>query len=194
MSTSPGHHGATRGSSTWVFRSWGSATGCNWRARPSGGSVRPNPAREYGRAECRILDPDEPLFHAVPSHTTVWMSHGDQVHDAGDAFIPLAATATCPVAAVRHRERPVYGLQFHPEVAHTPYGTLILGNFLDRICESPAQLDDGGVHRALGRRDQAPGRAERSGRLRALGRRRFGRCRRAAGPGAGAAGGLRVRR
>jgi GMP synthase (glutamine-hydrolysing) len=65
------------------------------------------------------------------------MSHGDQVHDAGDAFLPLAATATCPLAAVRHHGRPVYGLQFHPEVAHTPYGTLILGNFLDRICGSP---------------------------------------------------------
>jgi GMP synthase (glutamine-hydrolysing) len=64
------------------------------------------------------------------------MSHGDQVHDAGDAFEPLAATSTCPVAAVKHRSRPVYGLQFHPEVAHTPYGALMLGNFLDRVCGS----------------------------------------------------------
>jgi GMP synthase (glutamine-hydrolysing) len=102
-----------------------------------GGTVQPCPAREYGRAECRILDQGEPLFHAVPADTIVWMSHGDQVQDAGGNFIPLAATATCPVAAVRHRSRPVYGLQFHPEVAHTPYGTLILGNFLDRICKSP---------------------------------------------------------
>src|SRR4051812_9259091 len=102
-----------------------------------GGKVRPNPTREYGRAECRILDANEPLFHSVPTATTVWMSHGDQVHDAGEAFLPLATTATCPVAAVRHQSRPVYGLQFHPEVAHTPYGTLILGNFLDRICRSP---------------------------------------------------------
>jgi GMP synthase (glutamine-hydrolysing) len=102
-----------------------------------GGTVRPHPAREYGRAECRILDPAEPLFQAVPAQTNVWMSHGDQVRDPGERFVPLAATSTCPVAAVRHRDRPVYGLQFHPEVAHTPYGTLILGNFLDRICQSP---------------------------------------------------------
>ena len=102
-----------------------------------GGTVRPSPAREYGRAECRVLDPHGDLFHGVPEATTVWMSHGDQVHDAGSAFVPLAATATCPVAAVRHRERPVFGLQFHPEVAHTPYGALILGNFLDRVCQSP---------------------------------------------------------
>jgi GMP synthase (glutamine-hydrolysing) len=102
-----------------------------------GGTVQPAPAREYGRAECRILDAGEPLFHDVPHTTIVWMSHGDQVQDAGEEFVPLAATATCPVAAARHRERAVYGLQFHPEVGHTPYGTLILGNFLDRICHSP---------------------------------------------------------
>jgi GMP synthase (glutamine-hydrolysing) len=102
-----------------------------------GGMVRPSPAREYGRAECRVLDLSEPLFQDVPHETTVWMSHGDQVQDAGAVFVPLAATSTCPVAAVKHRDRPVYGLQFHPEVAHTPYGTLMLGNFLDRICNNP---------------------------------------------------------
>ena len=69
-----------------------------------GGQVEPSPAREFGRAECRVIDPAEPLFHGVPETTTVWMSHGDQVHDAGADFVPLAATATCPVAAVRHRE------------------------------------------------------------------------------------------
>ncbi len=102
-----------------------------------GGSVKPSLDREFGRAECHVIAPDDPLFHDVPEQMTVWMSHGDQVKDPGGAFLPLAATATCPVAAVRHRERPVYGLQFHPEVGHTPYGTLILGNFLDRVCKSP---------------------------------------------------------
>ena len=65
------------------------------------------------------------------------MSHGDQIQDAGGDFRPLAATATCPIAAARHRELPIYGLQFHPEVSHTPYGSLILGNFIDRICRNP---------------------------------------------------------
>ena len=102
-----------------------------------GGRVEASPAREYGRAECQVVDGVNDLFHDVPHHTTVWMSHGDQVHDAGPDFVPLAVTSTCPVAAVRHRSRPVYGLQFHPEVGHTPYGTLILGNFLDRICGNP---------------------------------------------------------
>ena len=102
-----------------------------------GGTVVPSSDREFGRAECRVVAKGEPLFHDVPETTTVWMSHGDQVRDPGGAFVPLATTSTCLVAAVRHRDRPVYGLQFHPEVAHTPYGALILGNFLDRVCGSP---------------------------------------------------------
>src|SRR5262249_39801610 len=65
------------------------------------------------------------------------MSHGDQVKAAGGDFVSLAETPTCPIAAVRHRTRPVYGLQFHPEGAHTAYGALVLGNFLDRVCGSP---------------------------------------------------------
>ena len=102
-----------------------------------GATVRPHPSREFGRADCRVLDAGGDLFEGVPKSSVVWMSHGDQVHDAGADFIPLAETASCPVAAVRHRDRPVYGLQFHPEVAHTAYGATILGNFLDRICRSP---------------------------------------------------------
>ncbi len=102
-----------------------------------GGKVEPSPAREFGRAECKVIDPADPLFHGVPESSIVWMSHGDQVRAPGDLFVPVAATATCPVAAVRHRTLPVYGLQFHPEVAHTPYGALVLGNFLDRVCHSP---------------------------------------------------------
>ena len=65
------------------------------------------------------------------------MSHGDQIDNAGSEFVPLAVTPSCPIAAVRHRSLPIFGLQFHPEVSHTPYGSLILGNFLDRICVNP---------------------------------------------------------
>ncbi|MFO0954511.1 MAG: glutamine-hydrolyzing GMP synthase [Isosphaeraceae bacterium] len=101
------------------------------------GSVKPHTTREFGRAECRVLSDADELFHDVPKATTVWMSHGDQVHEPGPDFVPLAVTDTCPVAAVRHRSRPFYGLQFHPEVSHTPYGTMILGNFLDRVCGNP---------------------------------------------------------
>jgi GMP synthase (glutamine-hydrolysing) len=98
-----------------------------------GGEVRPATSREFGRAHCRVEAADS-LFAGVPEETTVWMSHGDQVQSVNGDFIPLAATDTCPVAAVRHRDRPVFGLQFHPEVSHTPYGSRILRNFLYGPC------------------------------------------------------------
>jgi len=98
-----------------------------------GGRVASAPAREYGRAVCRVLQADD-LFHGVPAEIQVWMSHGDQVAEVSEDFRPLASTPTCPVAAVKHRRLPVYGLQFHPEVTHTPQGGAILGNFLTRVC------------------------------------------------------------
>jgi GMP synthase (glutamine-hydrolysing) len=98
-----------------------------------GGKVEHVSAREYGRARCRIVAPD-PLWEGIPAETQVWMSHGDQVTEVSDEFLPLAATETCRFAAVRHRRLPVYGLQFHPEVTHTPEGLKILGNFLTAVC------------------------------------------------------------
>jgi GMP synthase (glutamine-hydrolysing) len=62
------------------------------------------------------------------------MSHGDQVQSVSDDFVPLATTPTCGVAAVKHKSRPVYGIQFHPEVSHTPHGSQILANFLRDAC------------------------------------------------------------
>jgi GMP synthase (glutamine-hydrolysing) len=98
-----------------------------------GGEVKPAPSREFGRAHCHVTGADG-LFQGVPQETVVWMSHGDQVQTLGDDWLPLAATETCPVAAVRHRSRPIFGLQFHPEVGHTPYGSRILRNFLYEVC------------------------------------------------------------
>ncbi len=97
-----------------------------------GGTVQPAAHREYGRAGLRVTDPGR-LFAGYPAESDVWMSHGDQVDAAGD-FVALAETDTCPVAAVRHATRPVYGLQFHPEVSHTPHGGLVLANFLRDVC------------------------------------------------------------
>jgi GMP synthase (glutamine-hydrolysing) len=99
-----------------------------------GGKVGGAEAREFGRATLHVAEANT-IFRGYPAESTVWMSHGDQVQtvDGGD-FIPLAATETCPVAAVKHRTRPVFGLQFHPEVSHTPHGGLILRNFLRDAC------------------------------------------------------------
>ncbi len=98
-----------------------------------GGEVKPSASREFGRAHCRVTESDG-LFAGVPEETVVWMSHGDQVQTVGGDWLSLATTDTCPIAAVRHRSRPVYGLQFHPEVAHTPHGSRILRNFLYDVC------------------------------------------------------------
>jgi GMP synthase (glutamine-hydrolysing) len=89
--------------------------------------------REYGRATLTVSDANT-LFRAYPRESTVWMSHGDQVQAVSDDFVPLAATPTCSVAAVKHKTRPVYGIQFHPEVSHTPHGSQILANFLRDAC------------------------------------------------------------
>jgi GMP synthase (glutamine-hydrolysing) len=98
-----------------------------------GGEVKPAPSREFGRAHCRVTEANG-LFQGVPEETVVWMSHGDQVQSVSGDWLSLAATDTCPIAAVRHRSRPVFGLQFHPEVSHTPYGSRILRNFLYDAC------------------------------------------------------------
>ena len=100
-----------------------------------GGQVKPAKAREYGRAKLHIASPD-PLTHGLPQDTTVWMSHGDQVHDLPKEFISLATTPTCPYAAAKHSARPFYGVQFHPEVTHTPRGEQVFHNFLYEICKA----------------------------------------------------------
>jgi GMP synthase (glutamine-hydrolysing) len=98
-----------------------------------GAEVKNAKAREYGRAQLKLHDKSD-LLAGVPQHTTVWMSHGDQVQSLTGDFEPLAATPTCDIAAVKHKKHAFYGVQFHPEVTHTPHGADILSNFLFNIC------------------------------------------------------------
>jgi GMP synthase (glutamine-hydrolysing) len=98
-----------------------------------GAKVRNAQAREYGGVRLSIHDAAD-LLRGVPANTTAWMSHGDQVQHLPDEFVSLAATGTCPYAAVRHKDKPFFGVQFHPEVTHTPHGSNILTNFLFNIC------------------------------------------------------------
>ena len=104
-----------------------------------GGKVDSHPVREYGRATCRISGTDDVLFDDFPMESEVWMSHGDQVQQVSDDFVALARTDSCPVAAVKHQKLPVYGLQFHPEVTHTPAGATLLRNFLYKVCQCTGQ-------------------------------------------------------
>ncbi len=98
-----------------------------------GGEVKNAKAREFGRARCEVVTPDD-LFEGLNDSFDVWMSHGDQITNVTGDFVTLARTATCPVAAMRHQDRPIFGLQFHPEVSHTPRGTQILRNFVEHVC------------------------------------------------------------
>jgi GMP synthase (glutamine-hydrolysing) len=94
-----------------------------------GGRVAKAPAREYGPAVVEVDKPDR-LFKGCARQLDVWMSHWDQVELPPEAFEVLAHTANCPVAAVRHREREIYAVQFHPEVVHTRDGLAVFRNFL----------------------------------------------------------------
>jgi GMP synthase (glutamine-hydrolysing) len=108
---------------------YGMQLGCNIL----GAKVVPAKNREFGRTNLSISDKTD-LLADLPDSTIVWASHGDQIEDADNNFIKLASTKTCPFAAVRHKKRKFFGVQFHPEVSHTPKGQVILKNFLHDIC------------------------------------------------------------
>jgi GMP synthase (glutamine-hydrolysing) len=99
-----------------------------------GGQVDASSKREYGRAELTIIAPEVPLLKGLPlPQITVWMSHGDRVTHLPPSFSALAVTGSA-VAAMGNPEADIYGLQFHPEVQHTPQGAEILRNFVVDIC------------------------------------------------------------
>ncbi len=98
-----------------------------------GSKVVPSANREYGRTDLTVQEPEK-LFRGVPRDTQVWMSHGDKVEANPRDFSILASSRNCAYAAVRHKKHPFYGVQFHPEVHHTPCGVQVLRNFLYAIC------------------------------------------------------------
>ena len=98
-----------------------------------GSQVTSGVSGEFGRTVCQF-NVENGLFAGLPEESVVWMSHGDQVSGLSEQFLSLASTETCPCAAVKHRDRELYGLQFHPEVTHTEYGGQLLSNFVRTIC------------------------------------------------------------
>jgi GMP synthase (glutamine-hydrolysing) len=99
-----------------------------------GGRVAAAQRREYGPALLQVKDPDCPLFAELPLALQVWMSHGDRIEAMPRGFAVVAQTENSPIAALAHHGRRLYGLQFHPEVIHTPRGTDIIRNFLYQVC------------------------------------------------------------
>ena len=98
-----------------------------------GGRVEQADVGEFGRSELRVSNPGR-LLEGMPAEQTCWMSHRDTVYEPPPGFQALASSTGSPVAAVENRERDIYGIQFHPEVVHTPYGEQILTRFLTEVC------------------------------------------------------------
>lgn len=101
-----------------------------------GGKVERSTHREYGPAQL-VIDESGELFHGLPPEPVihqVWMSHGDRIEVLPPGFKAVAHSDSSPIAAMRHESRPIYGVQFHPEVVHTEIGRDVVSNFLFRAC------------------------------------------------------------
>ena len=99
-----------------------------------GGKVAPAREREYGPAHLQLLEPEHPLFRGLPDDMLVWMSHGDRVDVLPAGWRAIARTKNAPHAAISDATNRLLGVQFHPEVAHTPRGKDILAHFLFEVC------------------------------------------------------------
>ena len=99
-----------------------------------GGKVEPGQKREYGKGTLKVKDSFCPLFANLPETLQVWNSHADKLTKVPTGFKSVAMTDNSGFAALEHRSRKLFGLQFHPEVAHTPRGREILANFVHNVC------------------------------------------------------------
>ena len=101
-----------------------------------GGSVERTGVSEFGKTQVRVHE--GALFSGLPEEQTTWMSHRDSVTAPPEGARVVAGSGSTPIAAFEHPERKLYGVQFHPEVVHTPYGTEVLKNFLYSVADAPA--------------------------------------------------------
>ena len=118
-------------------------------AEQNGGGVSTSSKKEFGYAELKIEHSSEIFSGIETNNLDVWMSHGDHVSILPDDFILSASTKSAPIAAMEHKDKPYYALQFHPEVTHTNKGQKIIENFVVEICKSQKKwkLDDLIAHR-----------------------------------------------
>jgi GMP synthase (glutamine-hydrolysing) len=109
--------------------------GMQLMARELGGAVESNDVSEYGKTEVTV--DESPLFRDLPSEQVVWMSHNDSVVAAPPGATVVASSRSTPIAAFEDVDRGLYGVQFHPEVIHTPHGQAVLENFLYELAGAP---------------------------------------------------------
>jgi len=108
----------------------GICAGHQYMAKFFGGECKPSHIPEYGKVEVEIIEHDD-IFRGLPDRIIAWESHNDEVVKLPKDFVLLASSKYCKIQAMRHSKKPFFGLQFHPEVEHTQYGTEIFKNFLD---------------------------------------------------------------
>lgn len=108
--------------------------GCQLMGHTLGGEVEKAEQREYGKTDLKITKTASKLFDGVSTNTSSWMSHTYFVSNAPAGFEVTAITETCPVGAMENEAKNLYGVQFHPEVVHTPEGQKMLENFLFKVC------------------------------------------------------------
>jgi GMP synthase (glutamine-hydrolysing) len=108
----------------------GICVGHQFLARHFGGRVAVAPSPEFGRVELAIDVPAHPMFRGFPPALNVWSSHNDHVAEVPKGWSLLAHSPSCPVQAMAHPSRPIWGVQFHPEVEHTENGVDLFRNFL----------------------------------------------------------------
>jgi GMP synthase (glutamine-hydrolysing) len=117
----------------------GICAGHHFMARFFGGKVKPSNTPEFGKIELKILKKDS-IFNKVPEISIVWESHNDEVCELPNEFEILADSENCKIQAMKHKKKPFYGLQFHPEVEHTEYGEMIFSNYI-LICKKQAIVE-----------------------------------------------------
>ena len=110
--------------------------GAQFISHTLGGKVEKTDTREYGRAKLQYFDTENPLFKGFETNSQVWMSHGDTITAIPDEFHMIASTADVKYAAYASTKRPIWAVQFHPEVYHTVQGAELLRNFVVDICGS----------------------------------------------------------
>lgn len=116
------------------FSIMGICAGHQFMARFFGGEAKPSKIPEFGKIELTIIENND-LFEDVPEKSVVWESHNDEVTKLPKDFINLAESKNCKIQAMKHKNKPFYGLQFHPEVDNTEYGEQIFKNFVKKCLQ-----------------------------------------------------------